>query len=77
MRRKDNRGASFVMVIAAMAIVAILAVTILWIALANLQMKTTDEKTQTISIRQRAFWTRYVQDLRAICRLRIPKDIQR
>lgn len=44
MRRKDNRGASFVMVIVAMAIVAILAVTILWIALANLQMKTTDEK---------------------------------
>lgn len=44
MRRKDNRGASFVMVIVAMAIVAILAVTILWIALVNLQMKTTDEK---------------------------------
>ena len=44
MRRKDNRGASFVMVIVAMAIVAILAVTILWIALANLQMKATDEK---------------------------------
>lgn len=44
MRSKDNRGASFVMVIVAMAIVAVLAVTVLWIALINLQMKTTDIK---------------------------------
>lgn len=44
MKRKDNRGASFVMVIVAMAIVAVFAVTVLWIALVNLQMKVTDEK---------------------------------
>ncbi|WP_443596680.1 hypothetical protein [Agathobacter sp.] len=44
MKRNDNRGASFVMVIVAMAIVAVLAVTVLWIALMNLQMKVTDEK---------------------------------
>lgn len=44
MKRNDNRGASFVMVVVAMAIVAVLAVTVLWIALMNLQMKVTDEK---------------------------------
>lgn len=44
MKRNDNRGASFVMVIVAMAIVAVLAVTVLWIALMNLQMKVTDKK---------------------------------
>lgn len=44
MKRSDNRGASFVMVVVAMAIVAVLAVTVLWIALMNLQMKVTDEK---------------------------------
>ena len=32
------------MVVVAMAIVAVLAVTVLWIALMNLQMKVTDEK---------------------------------
>ena len=37
MKRNDNRGASFVMVVVAMAIVAVLAVTVLWIALMNLQ----------------------------------------
>ena len=31
------------MVVVAMAIVAVLAVTVLWIALMNLQMKVTDE----------------------------------
>lgn len=45
MDRKDNRGASLVMVVIAMAIVAVLAVTVLWISLANLQMKVTDKKT--------------------------------
>lgn len=35
MKRNDNRGASFVMVVVAMAIVAVLAVTVLWIALMN------------------------------------------
>lgn len=44
MKRNDNRGASFVMVVVAMAIVVVLAVTVLWIALMNLQMKVTDEK---------------------------------
>lgn len=44
MKRNDNRGASFVMVVVAMAIVAVLAVTVLWIALMNLQMKVTDKK---------------------------------
>ena len=42
MKRNDNRGASFVMVVVAMAIVAVLAVTVLWIALMNLQMKVPD-----------------------------------
>ena len=44
MKSNDNRGASFVMVVVAMAIVAVLAVTVLWIALMNLQMKVTDKK---------------------------------
>ena len=44
MKRNDNRGASFVMVVVAMAIVAVLAVTVLWIALMNLQMEVMDEK---------------------------------
>lgn len=44
MKRNDNRGASFVMVVVAMAIVAVLAVTVLWIALMNLQMKVTERK---------------------------------
>ena len=48
MKRNDNRGASFVMVVVAMAIVAVLAVTVLWIALMNLQMKVTDEKNTDI-----------------------------
>lgn len=41
------------MVVVAMAIVAVLAVTVLWIALMNLQMKVTDEKIQTTFTRQR------------------------
>ena len=36
------------MVVVAMAIVAVLAVTVLWIALMNLQMKVTDEKNTDI-----------------------------
>lgn len=44
MRRRDNRGASFVLVVIAMAIVAILAVTVLWISLVNMQMKVTNKK---------------------------------
>ncbi len=44
MSRRDNRGASFVLVIIAMSIVAILAVTVLWISLVNMQMKVTNKK---------------------------------
>ena len=44
MTRKDNRGASLIMVVIAMAIVAVLAVTVLWMALINRQMKVTNKK---------------------------------
>ena len=44
MTRKDNRGASLIMVVIAMAIVALLAVTVLWMALINRQMKVTNKK---------------------------------
>ena len=41
-------ASSFVMVVVAMAIVAVLAVTVLWIALMNLQMKVTDERKREL-----------------------------
>lgn len=77
MKRNDNRGASFVMVVVAMAIVAVLAVTVLWIALMNLQMKVTDEKIQITFTRQRVCWIRYVQVCREIFPRLTQQDIPR
>lgn len=65
------------MVVVAMAIVAVLAVTVLWIALMNLQMKVTDEKIQITFTRQRVCWIRYAQVCREIFPRLTQQDIPR
>ncbi len=72
MKRNDNRGASFVMVVVA-RYSGVLAVTVLWIALMNLQMKVTDEKNTDNFYRQRVCWIRYVQ----VCREIFPRLLSR
>lgn len=43
---KDNRGSAIVMVIIALAFIAILGVTIMWMSLSNFRMKVTDSRNK-------------------------------
>ncbi len=43
---KDNKGSAIVIVIMAMAFIAILGITIMWMSLANFRMKVTDQKNK-------------------------------
>ena len=65
------------MVVVAMAIVAVLAVTVLWIALMNLQMKVTDEKNTDNFYSAEGVLIRYVPVCREIFPRLTQQDIQR